>query len=73
MLQRVLSATTKNLDASTMEITEDRQVRWMIFSNISSWFDNWEFGLVDLGFAAMGINGTVTILDDQLPIILNFD
>ena len=63
----------KNLDASTMHITKDRQVRWTTFVNISSWFDNWEFDLVELGFAMKGINGTVTIPDDQLSFILNLD
>ena len=29
--------------------------------------------MVDLGFATRGINQTVTIPDDQLPFILNFD
>ena len=29
MLQRILLATSKNLDASTMHIAEDRCVRWM--------------------------------------------
>jgi hypothetical protein len=73
MLQRVLCATTKNLDASTMHIAEDRRFCWTTFANISSWFDNWEFDLVELGFAMRGIDGTVTIPDDQLPFILNFD
>ncbi len=56
-----------------MEISKDRQVRWTTFVNISSWFDSWEFDLVDLGFATRGINGAVTIPNDQLPFILNFD
>jgi hypothetical protein len=73
MLQGILSATAKNLDASTMDIAKDWQVCWTTFVNISSWFDKREFDLVDLGFATRGIDGTVTILDDQLPFILNFD
>ncbi len=73
MLQRVLCATAKNLDASTMHIAKDRQVRWTTFANISRWFDNWEFNLVEFGFATRGIDRTVTIPDDQLPFILNLD
>ena len=46
MLQRILLATAKDLDASTMHIAEDRRVRWTTFANISIWFDNWEFYLV---------------------------
>jgi len=73
MLQRVLSATARNLDASTMHIAEDRRVRWTTHANISSWFDNWEFDLVDLGFAVRAADGKVTILDEQLRFIINFD
>ena len=73
MLQRVLSATARNLDASTMHIAEDRRVRWTTHANISSWFGNWEFDLVDLGFAVRAADGKVTIPDEQLPFILNFD
>ena len=36
MLQRILLATAKDLDASIMHIAEDRRVRWMTFTNISS-------------------------------------
>ena len=73
MLQRVLSATAKNLDASPMAVAEDRRVRWTTFTNISSWFDNWEWDLVQLGFAKRDEDGTVRIPDEQLPYIINFD
>jgi hypothetical protein len=39
----------------------------------SSWFDNREFDLVDLGFAVRAADGKVTILDEQLRFIINFD
>ncbi len=73
MLQRILLTTSKNLDASTMHIAEDRQVRWTTFSNISSWFDNWEFDLVELGFATSEADGKNTIPAEQLYNIINFD
>ena len=73
MLQRVLLATAKNLDASTMHVAEDRRVLWTTEENIVCWFNNWEFDLVDLGFATRGADGTVTISDEQLYFILNFD
>jgi hypothetical protein len=63
MLQRVLLATAKDLDASTMHIAEDRQVRWTTFTNISMWFDNWELDLVELGFATREPGGKVHIID----------
>jgi hypothetical protein len=47
--------------------------RWTTHANISSWFDNWEFDLVDLGFAVRAADGKVTILDEQLRFIINFD
>jgi len=73
MLQRVLSATAKNLDASTMHIAEDRHVRWTTHSKIESWFKNWEYDLVDLGFATRDADGKVAIIPKQLRNILNFD
>ena len=73
MLQRVLSATANNLDASTMSVAEDRRVRWTTFTNISSWVDTWEWDLVQLGFAKRDEDGTVRIPDEQLPYIINFD
>jgi hypothetical protein len=73
MLQRVLSATAQNLDASTMHIAEDRRVRWTTHSNIVSWFDNWEYDSVNLGFATKNNDGKVSIIPEQLCNIINFD
>ena len=73
MLQRILLATAKDLDASTMHIAEDRRVRWTTFANVTSWFDNWEFDLVELGFATRGADGKVIIPPEQLYNIINFD
>jgi hypothetical protein len=73
MLQRVLLATAHNLDASTMHIAEDRRVCWTTHSNIVSWFENWEFALVNLGFATRDANGKVAIIPEQLRNITNFD
>ena len=73
MLQRVLSAMAKSSVASTMHLAEDQRVRWTAFTNISSWFDNWEWDLVELGFATRDEDGTVRIPNEQLPFIINFD
>jgi hypothetical protein len=73
MLQRVLLATAKDLDVSTTHIAKDWRVRWTTFANISSWFDNWEFDLVELGLATRGGDGKVTISAEQLYFIINFD
>ncbi len=61
MLQRILLAMAKDLDALTMHIAKDQPVCWTTFSNISSWFDNLEFDFVKLGFAMRGADGKVTI------------
>ena len=73
MLQRVVLATAKNLDVLTMHVAEDRRVLWTTEENIVCWFNNWEFDLVDLGFGTMGADGKVTIFNEQLYLILNFD
>ncbi len=73
MLQCIVLATAKDLDALTMHIAKDWQVRWTMFANISSWFDNWEFDLVGLSFATMQANGKITISAEQLYFIINFD
>ena len=74
MLQHILLANAKNLDSLTMHIAEDQRVRWWTtFANISSWFDNWEFDLVELGFATRDADGKIAISAEQLYFILNFD
>ena len=73
LLNRVLLDTAKYLDASKMEYCEDRRIRWTTYSNINIWFDNWEWDLVDLGFAFYDEDGKCVIPDEQLCNILNFD
>ena len=53
LLNRVLISTAKYLDALKMEYCEDRRIRWTTYSNISLWFDSWEYDLVDLGLHFM--------------------
>jgi hypothetical protein len=62
MLQRILLATAKDLDASMMHIAEDRRVRWTTFANISIWFATRDAN-----------DGKVTIPPEQLYLIINFD
>ncbi len=56
-----------------MHIAEDRHVWWTTYTNIASWFDNWEWDLVELGFATRGDDGKVKIPENQLCFIINFD
>ena len=44
-----------------------------MFANISIWFDNWEWDLVELGFATKGGDGKVYITEEQLYMIINFE
>ncbi len=73
LLQRILLAMAKDLDVSMMHIAKDWQVHWTTFTNISIWFDNWEFYLVELVFVTRDANGKVTISPEQLYFIINFD
>lgn len=72
-MNRILISTAKDLDASKLEYCEDRRIWWTIHKNISMWFLNWEDDLVNLGFAFKDNNGKVTIPDEQLQFIINFD
>ena len=56
-----------------MHIAEDWRVCWTTQENISCWFNNWEFDLLDLGFATKRADGMVTISNEQLYFIINFN
>ncbi len=45
----------------------------MTYANISSWFDNWERDLVELGFAFHDERGQCIIPGEQLQLIINFN
>ena len=73
LLNRVLMSTAKYLDASKMEYCKDPRIRWTTYTNISLWFDNWEYDLVHLVFAFYDEHGQCIIPDEQLQNILNFN
>jgi len=73
LLNRVLLSTAKYLDASKMEYSEERRIRWTTWPNINSWFDNWEKDLVELGFAYYDEDEHLIIPDEMLANIINFD
>ena len=71
-LKRVLCAV--NLKAAKVKNWEDSHIRWTTYKNLSLWFDNWEYDLVELGFAYYNpITNKVCIPKEQLINILNFD
>jgi hypothetical protein len=73
LLNCVLLDTAKYLDALKMEYCEDCRIRWTTYSNISSWFNNWEWDLVDLGIAFYDKDRQCVIPNKQLCNIVNFD
>ncbi len=52
---------------------EDQRIRWTIYRNINSWFDNWGHNLVELGFATKLEDGNVDFINNQLKQIINID
>ena len=43
-----------------MDNVEDRLVKWKIYSNINSWFLNWEHDLEELGFLTETMPGILS-------------
>ena len=73
LLKRVQRDTACNLNKRKSHNAEDRRIRWTNHRNISMWFDNWEDDLIWLGFAFEDDGGNMTIPDEQLRNIINFD
>ena len=74
LLHRVFSEVAISLNASKTQSAEDQRIRWTTYKNLSTWFDNWERDLVDLGFAYVDpTTGIVVIPIEQLKRIVNID
>jgi hypothetical protein len=73
LLNRVLMSTAKYLDASKMEYCEDQRISLATYTDISSWFVNWEYDLVHLRFAFYDEHGQCIIPNEQLQNILDFN
>ena len=64
--------TNTELKAVKVKMAKDHCICWTIYCNISQWFENWEYDLVDLGTAGCNpITGKVTIPAKQLKTIIN--
>mgnify|MGYP006893427141 CR=1 FL=1 len=50
LLDRILDETAIDLLSNVSENVEDRRVRWTTYTNLKSWFNNWEHDLEELGF-----------------------
>ncbi len=73
LLLRLLKAASIDLKRGRSNNAEERRVQWTTYSNLKSWFDNWERDLVDLGFAYKDDDGKVIIPPEQLARIMNID
>ena len=74
LLNHVLRDTACNLNKRKLHYAEDRRIRWTNHRNISTWFDNWEHDLVELGFANRDpTTWKIHIPEDRLGLISNFD
>ena len=75
LLRRISLYKGIDLLGGKMFSQEARRIQWTRHKYISMWFENWENQLVALGFATREHDGskTITISDEQLARILNFD
>jgi hypothetical protein len=73
LLDRILDETAIDLLSKVTENVEDRRVRWTTYTNLKSWFNNWEHDLEELGFGKRNEEGDLIIPEEQLSRILNID
>ena len=73
MLSYLLGRSPIPLEYKVAVPMEERRTRWTTYSNISIWFDKWEYDLKDLGFATDNEGGGINIPLNQLQRIINID
>ncbi|KAL7490610.1 hypothetical protein ACHAWT_000174 [Skeletonema menzelii] len=73
LLSRLLNAASIDLKRGRSNNAEERRVQWTTYSNLKSWFNNWERDLIELGFAYQDDDGKVIIPPEQLARIMNID
>ena len=61
------------LNASVSPAVEDRRVRWRTYSNLHAWFVSFKAFLIEFGFATIGSDGRLVILEAMLCRIANVD
>ena len=57
LLNRILQATAVEILSTLTTNVEERRIIWTTYTNLKSWFNNWERDLEDLGFAERGEEG----------------
>jgi hypothetical protein len=71
MFNREIRATNVLLNASVSSAVEERCIRWMTYSNLHAWFVNFRGFLIEFGFAMIGSNGELVILEEMLRWMVN--
>jgi hypothetical protein len=73
LLNHLLKSTALELTSGRSNNAEERLVHWTIYFNIKSCFDNWEWDLLELGFAEVDSKGKTVIPTAQLEKIININ
>jgi hypothetical protein len=73
MFERVMRATNVSLNASISHVVEDRRVRWTMYSNLHAWFVSFKAFLIEFGFATIGSDGRLLIMEATMRRIVNVD
>ena len=71
IVNKLLSAT--QFQGNIMDSIEDCRARWTTYKNINRWFDESERQLKELCFAEMDNDFDISISEEQLKIIVNFN
>ena len=70
---RVMRSTNAPLNADVSPPVKERCLRWMTWSNLFNWFENFKAFLVEFNFAGIGDDGELTFTEHQLHWIKNID
>ena len=73
LLERILRETSVDILSKTSDNVEDKRIKWKMYTNLKSWFLNWEKDLEELGFAVENEDDKLIIPEEQLGKILNVD
>ena len=73
LLNGLLKCTAIELTCRKINNAEERRVRWTMYFNLKSWFDNWERDLVELCFASINEVDKIEIPALQLERIISID
>ena len=66
-----MKSTIVSLNADVSPAVEERCVRWMTYTNLNAWFDNFQAFLIEFDFTGVGDNGEPTFTGVQLRRIMN--